>query len=276
MKLAFNGATTMKADLLTDIEIIEESQFEYLEIWAAKLDKYLESHSLEELKNLWAYKRCRPWSINSIEFVTFKRGAEYQAVKDRCRQLSEAAGELRCPCLVIVPSPLPEGTSWEEVKEESVRVLEELGAIAWGEGVALAFEFLGFPWCSVRTLDQCLEIVDAVNRENVGMILDTFHFYVGGSSLESIRDIDVEKLYIVHVSDCEDRPREKLEDKHRLLPGEGVIPLVDIMRALKSIGYDRLCSVELFRPEYWEWPPEKMVKQAWWRTWQVLWRAGYA
>jgi 2-keto-myo-inositol isomerase len=43
-----------------------------------------------------------------------------------------------------------------------------------------------------------------------------------------------------------------LEDRHRLLPGLGILPLEEIIGALRHIGYDRVTSVEIFRPEYWE------------------------
>lgn len=38
--------------------------------------------------------------------------------------------------------------------------------------IALAFEFLGKPGCSVLLLDMAVEIVPAVDRENVGMVIE--------------------------------------------------------------------------------------------------------
>lgn len=40
MKLSFNGATTMKADLATDVKAAAAAGFDYLEIWAAKLREF--------------------------------------------------------------------------------------------------------------------------------------------------------------------------------------------------------------------------------------------
>jgi hypothetical protein len=37
MKLALNGATTMKADLVEDIRVASTAGFDCLEIWASKL-----------------------------------------------------------------------------------------------------------------------------------------------------------------------------------------------------------------------------------------------
>ena len=53
-----------------------------------------------------------------------------------------------------------------------------------------------------------------------------------------------------------------IEDAHRLLPGEGVIPLEAILRELKATGFDGLCSIELFRPAYWERPAPELARSA--------------
>ncbi len=94
---------------------------------------------------------------------------------------------LKCPYIVLVPSPRPQGVSDQDVFTESVAVLREISDKFKGYKVKFAFEFLGFEWCSVSTLEQDFEIVRAVNRDNVGMVLDTFHFYAGGSNIDSIK-----------------------------------------------------------------------------------------
>jgi hypothetical protein len=42
MKIALNGATTMNADLETDIKAAGQAGFELIEIWASKLRAFLE------------------------------------------------------------------------------------------------------------------------------------------------------------------------------------------------------------------------------------------
>jgi 2-keto-myo-inositol isomerase len=155
-------------------------------------------------------------------------------------------------------------------------VLEELGRIAERHGVALAFEFLGQPDCSVKTLAEAAEIVERVERANIGLVLDSFHFYAGGSSIESIDALDARKLFIFHINDAEDLPREQLEDRHRLLPGLGILPLKEIVSALRRIGYDRVASVEIFRPEYWERDPQELATEARAAVSRVLAEAGAA
>ncbi|MCS7259875.1 MAG: sugar phosphate isomerase/epimerase [Anaerolineae bacterium] len=274
MLLAINGATTMKASLPQDIAAASSAGFKALEIWAAKLDTYLASppNSVETLRALLDQAGVQPVSFNSIEFITFRPPNEYEQIQARCRQLCEIGQALNCRKIVVVPSPKPEGVGWEEIKRESVRVLRELAQLAASYEMQLAFEFLGFSWCSVRTLSECWEIVREVDRANVGLVLDTCHFYAGGSDLDSIATVDAAKIFIFHINDVEARPKETIEDAHRLLPGEGVIPLNEILTRLRHIHYDGLCSIELFRPEYWERDPAELAAAARTATLQVVGR----
>lgn len=274
MRLALNGATTMRADLATDVRAASAAGFECLEIWAAKLRKFLASGSTAELKSLLDAHNLKPYSINSIESITFRDAGGHARLLEECEELCRTAAELDCPYVVVVPGRLPEGKTWDDTVSESVRVLDELGRIADGHGVGLAFEFLGQLRCSVQRLDQAAEIVNQLGRANVGLVLDSFHFHAGGSRLEAIDALDPQRLFVFHINDAEDRPREELEDRHRLLPGAGILPLGEIVAALARIGYDRVTSVEIFRPEYWERDPVELAQDARAATEKVLAGAG--
>ena len=271
MKLALNGATTMRADLATDLRAAEIAGFDYLEIWASKLRDYLKQNSTADLKNLFAQHHLQPLSINSIEHITFRDSDAYESIKQECRELSQIASEIGCPYVVVVPGRTPAGGAPPfEVMEESVRVLNELCDIAEKFDVSLAFEFLGQADCSVQTLDLAHEIVRIADRKNLGLVIDSFHFYAGGSTIEMIEAMDQRLLFVFHINDAEDRPREELNDSHRLLPGLGILPLRAIVAAFGRIGYDRVASVEIFRPQYWEMDPVELAKQAYTATTDVL------
>jgi len=270
MKLAMNGATTMHADLTTDIKAAGAAGFDLIEIWAAKLREFLKSNSVADLKNLIIENNLEPYSINSIEHITFRNAEDYRQIKAETEQLSRIASEIGCPYVVVVPGKLPENATREEIIDESVSVLNELADIAEKYKVGLAFEFLGQADCSVQTLDFCKEIVEKVNRENVGLVIDTFHFYAGNSTLKAIETLDPNKLFIFHINDAEDLPKEELTDAHRLYPGTGILPIKEIKERFDRIGYDRMVSIEIFRPEYWNEDPFEVTRKAKAATEKVL------
>ena len=271
MKIALNGATTMRADLESDIHVARATGFDFLEIWAAKLRSFLHYRTTSELNELLAESGVPPLSINSIEHITFRDAPAYESIKEQCSELSRIAAAIKCPFIVVVPGRVPNGgVARAEVIGESVRVLRELCDIAARHDVALAFEFLGQPDCSVPTLDLAHEIVRATNRPNLGLVIDSFHFYAGGSTTKMIEAIDPKLIYVFHINDAENLPREELEDRHRLLPGLGILPLREMVAAFRRIGYDKVASVEIFRPEYWERDPFELAKDARIATERVL------
>jgi 2-keto-myo-inositol isomerase len=261
MKIGFNGASTMKTDLPGDIRAASGAGYDLIEIWAKKMEAYLLDHSLDDLRTLLAEAHLKPLAINSVEFVTFNAPWEKTNTMNLIARYAKMADHLDCPFIVLVPSRRPEGVTDREVFDESVRVLLEISDRFKDYRVRFAFEFLGFGWCSVSTLEGDFAIVKAVNRTNIGLVLDTFHFYAGGSSIDAIRDADPLKIFILHVNDAEKLPKSELQDAHRLFPGEGVIPLAKIAANLKQIRYDGPVSLEMFRPAYWLRPPDEIARK---------------
>ena len=262
MRLGFHGATSMTSDLQTDVAASVQAGYKALELWAAKVDRYLEDHSLVELKVLLSDNNLIPMTFNSIERIAF-RGTEFEEVKARCHQLSQIGQAIGCPSIAVIPSPVPRwDVSWAEIVDEHVRALQDLGDIASEYSMRLAFEFIGFGSFSVRTPRGAMEIIEKTGRDNIGMVIDACHFYVGGGLLSEIEKLDPQKIYTFHLDDLEDRAKEECWDNLRLLPGLGVIPLADICQRLKGIGFNGACSIELFRPEYWEWDPNELAVKA--------------
>jgi 2-keto-myo-inositol isomerase len=260
MRLGFHSATTMTSDLTTDVAATARAGFRALELWAGKMDRFLAAHSLEDLQALMKDADVSPMTINSIEFISFRSGEDYAQIRARCRELSQIAHAIGCPVIIVVPSPSPDrGITWSAVVQEHVRVLRDLSDVAGEHGVKLAFEFLGFGWCSVRTPRGAWEIVQQTGRDNVGMVLDAAHFYGGGGLLDELDLVDPRSILAFHLDDLEDTPKEGISDSVRLLPGMGILPLSQVCARLKAAGFDGPCSVELFRPEYWDWDPYELA-----------------
>jgi 2-keto-myo-inositol isomerase len=273
MRLALNGATIMHSPLADDLEIAAEAGFTALEVWAGKLDAYLRGRSLEELGGRMQALGVQPWCINSIEDVTPRDAAGRADVLAQLKRMAAIARAIGAPGIVVVPGPAPAGFGHAAAMADAVEVLRMMSDVAGDVG--LAFEFLGKPGCSVPTLDMAIEIVATVDRPNVGMVIDTFHFYAGGSRIEDLARVPVEKLFVVHLNGCEDRPRGELTDAHRLFPGEGAIPIERILRALRARGFDGTMSIEIFRPEYWEREPLDVARDARAKAAGVLLNVGY-
>ncbi len=273
MKLALNGATIMPSPLTDDVEIAAEAKFTALEIWAGKLDAYLQNHTLDDLAHKMRALAIQPWCINSIEDITFRTGSSRRELLEHVERTSAVARAIGAPSIVVVPGRKPDGYNRNECIADAAAVLREMSDAA-GD-VALAFEFLGKPGCAVPTLEMAIEIVAAVDRPGVGMVIDVFHFYAGGSRLDDIPRVPADKLFVLHLNGCEDHPKPELTDAHRLYPGEGAIPIDAILAAIRARGFDGTASVEIFRPEYWRQDARTVAHNARAGAAVVLERAGF-
>lgn len=271
MLVGFHGATTMTSDLETDVRVTREAGFKGLELVIEKVDKYLETHTIEELKALFVDNHVAPLSLNALVFVGF-RGDEYPQVRQRGQWMCEIAQTINCPAIVTVPSPTLDRFQmpWSEVVDEYVKVLRDLADVAAPYGTKLSFEFLGFGWCTVRTPRGAYEIVKKVDRANVGMTVDCAHLYAGGGLMAELDTLDPAKIFAFHLDDLEDTPKEAITDFTRLFPGLGVVPLAEMCARMSKLGYNDTCSIELFQPEYWKWDPLKVAQEARASAYQVL------
>src|SRR5690606_37319464 len=178
MRLSINGATTMTADLETDIRAAAAAGFDLVELRSNKLYDYLETHTVEDLKELLTETGVEVLSINTLEHITWRTDEDYAAIKEECAELSRISAEIDCPYVLSVPGALRKRPKTEkEIISESVRVLNELADICEKHGVKRGFEFLGEEGNSVTTLDLGSRIVNEVGRDSVGNVIDTYHSY---------------------------------------------------------------------------------------------------
>jgi 2-keto-myo-inositol isomerase len=248
--LSWNGETIPDVDLETEIRAAHSAGFGGIEIFVPKLAPYLEKHTARALGRALRDANLVPVSLNGLEHVNLRTRADFAQVKAECKQLASIAAECGCRDIVIVPDPRPQGMSDVEVVAQSADEVRELAEVAAPFGVTLAFEFLAPAACSVRTLALAQKIIERAARANLGIVFDTFHFFVGGSAMTEITPAATRLIRLVHINDVESKPREAMTDADRLLPGEGVLPLDAMLRALKANGYDGAYSLEVMRPAY--------------------------
>jgi 2-keto-myo-inositol isomerase len=141
------------------------------------------------------------------------------------------------------------------IRDRTVAALARYAAVAAEHDVRIGFEFHGYARCSVNTLCDAVTILDELDDKRVGLIVDAFHFFVGGSAFEDLERLDPARLLIAHLADVDHADRDQLGKSNRVMPGDGVLPLSRFVGAISTSGYRGPYSLELFRPEYWAMDP---------------------
>ena len=80
-------------------------------------------------------------------------------------------------------------------------------------------------------------------------MLDFFHFWSGLNKFEDLDLLEPGELGHAHFQDLLDGPRELIDNNSRIIPGDGIAPIVRIIRKLAEKEYTGALSVELFRPD---------------------------
>lgn len=265
MKLGFNEATALECkgqSLMADLEACEKYGFDYIEIRFDCMKDYLKEHTLEELAQWFNTHKLKPRAYNTLIFFNLRDEAGVKEIDDEVNFIIKAANAIGMKMLITVPSFDVGPLSIDEIKEEAVARLRYLSDKVAPHGIRISLEFCGVPTCSINQFGTAYDVVEAVDRGNVGITLDTFHFHAMGSKWEDLERADGKKIFAYHLNDAENLPIGSMLDDKRLWPGEGCLDHDRTLKILKKIGFDGVCTIEEFRPEYYQLSHDENVRIA--------------
>jgi 2-keto-myo-inositol isomerase len=170
------------------------------------------------------------------------RAASLETWKKRCDQFS-SLGVPRLYC----PSVTNRKVTPDDYKA-TPGCIHESGDIAKQYNLTAMIEFARTS-THMATLTTALKMIREAAHPNVHPMMDFFHFWSGLSKFEDLDLLQHGELAHAHFQDVADVPREQYDNSSRLIPGDGISPLVRILRKLAEKGYTGSLSVELFLPE---------------------------
>lgn len=186
------------------------------------------------------------------------------AVADVCSR----AGGLRCATWV---PPASDEMPYEETFELLRGRVQDVAGILKQYDVRFGLEFIGPQTLRagkkhefIHTMDGMLELCRAVGTGNVGLLLDCWHLYTSGGSMDDVLKLSDADVVVVHINDApEGVALHEQVDNVRRLPGEtGVIDVPRFLQCLKQIGYTGPVMAEPFSERLNRMEPEEAVRTA--------------
>jgi sugar phosphate isomerase/epimerase len=113
----------------------------------------------------------------------------------------------------------------------------------------------------MSTLLTALKLTREAAHPNFGVMFDFYHFWSGPNRLEDMDQIRRGEINHVHFQDVPDMPRELLDNNTRIIPGDGVAPVVPTLQKLAAKGYEGPLSVELFLPKFRDGDPYEVARE---------------
>jgi 4-hydroxyphenylpyruvate dioxygenase len=167
---------------------------------------------------------------------------------DRAERKFDVMAELGTDLMLVCSNVSAQATA------DRARIVEDFGELAeraGKRGLRVGYEALAWgrfifdhrdAWAVVRELD----------RPALGLVLDSFHSLARGIPLDSLKDIDPSKIFIVQLADA---PRLDMNylawSRHfRCLPGQGDLPVTPFVRTLREAGYQGALSLEIFNDRF--------------------------
>ncbi|MFX1340667.1 MAG: sugar phosphate isomerase/epimerase family protein, partial [Promethearchaeota archaeon] len=219
MKLAFNQATLMNSPMEIFLNAISKAGFKGVELRRDETFSYLKHHSIDELKIHLSENNLECVTFNAIELFSLCLEKEFERILKYTEKLMIIGNQINCDTIIAVPSFL-EGPQMSDsiIISKTVERLKLLASMADKYSFRIGFEPLGFPNCSVRKIDMALKIINNEELPEMGLIIDTFHYFVGEHSIHDLDKIDLEKLWLIHINDASEKPFKELQDSNRVLP----------------------------------------------------------
>lgn len=135
------------------------------------------------------------------------------------------------------------------------RRLREIAGALGSHGLRLGLEYVGTKrnWTAkrhsfVHTMAGTLELIEEIGLDNVGVVLDSWHWWTSRETGGDIRKLSAADVVSVDLNDAPaGLARDEQYDNRRELPlATGVIGLAEFLEALVAIGYDGPVRAEPF------------------------------
>jgi 4-hydroxyphenylpyruvate dioxygenase len=171
-----------------------------------------------------------------------------QRIFDRAERKFDVMQELGTDLLIVSSNVSPESLG------DRARIIDdfsELGQRAAARELRIAYEALA--WAKhISDHRDAWAVVKAVDHPAVGLCLDSFNSLALDVPIDSLRWIDVAKIFHVQMADSPSLTMDTLAlSRHfRCMPGQGDMPLVEYLATLQEIGYDGVLSLEIFNDSF--------------------------
>jgi len=243
-------------DIRRQIEITAEAGYDGIGLWDNALAEFETAGG--NLRDLGEFVAAQGLFVPEALFV---RGWMLISSEERRGALEAARDAFRRAYLVGSQTVVCCAAGHAGDENQAVQDWRDLCDVAEEFGIRLALEFIGMA-AQFKDLDSVYRIVSKADIKVGGILVDTFHFHRGASSLDSLAgNVPVKAIAMVHVNDFLPKPREVLTDLDRVFPGDGGGELFPILRALKENDYSGPLSLEIFNQDYWSRDPREVAKE---------------
>lgn len=256
LRLSISQLTTLRWSLSDEVTQLKQAGFDAIGLWRPKLTQF----GVERARDALGRARLQASSLSFAGGFTGGCGFSYlEAIADGELAI-EQAQTVGAKTLVMVGG----STNGHTVRHSQRLVKDGLRQLAdSAERAQITLSLLPMHqvfnkrWTFLNSLDQALELLAQVDSPLVGLAFDSYHLWNEPRLLERIPDL-VPLVNIVQLSDSDQAPQT---EQDRLLPGEGTIPLPDLIQAFQLAGYAGYFDIQVWSGNVWKTNYMHLIEQ---------------
>jgi sugar phosphate isomerase/epimerase len=247
-------AVPIRVALERQLEFAQSSGFDALDLPLTALQRSRGRPSAAQLGERWAAHGLRTGGWR-LPFDYQADRADFKADLRRLRACAHSASALASPWCYYWIEPTSEELTFSENAAKQVQRLRAIADVLGEHGCRLGLEPIGPKTLRVgarfefvHSIPMALDLLSSVDRPNVGLLVDCFHWYTSHGGVDELIALAPEQVVYVHINDAVAGVDvdEQLDDVRRLPGTTRVIDLVGFLQALDRIGYDGPVAVEPF------------------------------
>ncbi len=248
-----NTSTIRKQNLglVGEIKTAAKVGFNGIEIWMNTLETYVkEGGKLSEIRKLADGLGIR--IEDSIGFAAWvvddesKRTAALEQIKREMDMLAQiGCKRIAAPPFGATNEP---GLNLYKAAERYIKVLE----LGKEMGVVPQLEMWGFSK-NLHLFGETLLVASQTGHADALILADVYHLIRGGSPFNALEFVNGNNVQMFHMNDypaIDDNT--KLTDAMRVMPGDGVAPLNQILQTLHAKNTPIVLSLEIFNENVWK------------------------
>ncbi len=246
MLLSIHQNTSRAAGYRGSLEGWARAGIRYVELSDRLLDEFLANDTLPAARRVMTDSGLTPVSAAAVLPDIWIPGPERQASLETWRRRCDQYVQLGLE-KIYAPSITRRPVTPEDFAA-TPDAIREVGEITSEYGLTAMIEFTRTS-THLATLPSVLRAIHEADHPSIRPMLDFFHFWSGLNKFEDLDLLKPSELAHAHFQDLLDGPRELIDNSSRIIPGDGIAPVVRIIRKLVEKEYTGALSVELFRPD---------------------------
>lgn len=240
-----------KLGFVKELETASKAGFRSVEIWMDTLQDFIKSGNTPAQ----ARKIAEDLGIkleNAIGFAAWMVDDDTARAKgvEQLKREMELLAQVGCMRVATPPvgaqTPQSAKIDLQKAAERYRTILE----ISDQTGVIPQLELWGFSK-NLNLLSEVMYVAIQSGHPSARVLLDVYHLYKGGSSLDSLQLVGKPGIEIFHINDYPANfPRETIVDADRVYPGDGIAPIGQILKTIKNPQRPIVLSLEVFNKSY--------------------------